>query len=73
MNTKISNSPALIVLRVMLNFVRYCIFLVIGVPAEGDAFNLGDALLGVVYAVIFLLVTRVIMRACFRARSLANL
>lgn len=61
------------VLRVFINFVRYCIFLVIGVPAEGDAFNLGDSLLGILYALIFLIVSRIIVRACFRARTITNL
>lgn len=73
MNTTSKQTSGAYVLRVLVNFVRYCIFFVIGVPAEGDAFNLGDALLGFLYALIFLIVSRIIMRACFRARSLTNL
>lgn len=73
MNTNSKKELGAYVLRVFINFVRYCIFLVIVAPAEGDAFSLGGSVLGVLYAIIFLIVSRIIVRACFRARSLTNL
>lgn len=62
-NTNTTNKEGKEAIRFIIDIVRYFVFLIIGVPAEGEEQSIGAIALGVLIAIAWLIISSKIARA----------